>query len=235
MATLKEATNVDLSGYEPVERISAGLGLPQFPEGQPTKNPFLRCPMPPVAITPDSLRQYYTGGQIPQFRILTPANNNGNGGNSGGTAVIGGGSTATVAPAAGTTPAPAVVAATSVSFTTPTLNPGNAYQAILPMSKSFQLLQLSASNACRVEVYGNGTAQNNDSGRALDAAPLPGSQQDLITDVVLDTVPYKWTFQNRVGANSDSPQQSLIYITVSNIDVSSTTITITLFYVPLET
>jgi hypothetical protein len=233
MATLKESLATDLSKYEPVE-VSKNFGLPPMREGQPTKNPFLRCPMPPVTVTPDSLRQYYIGGQVPQFRILTPNNNQSGAGTGGGTTIIGGGGTI-VTPAAGSSSTPAAIAATSVSFTTPNLNNGQTYEAILPMSKSFQLLQLAANDTCRVEIYGNGTAQNNDLARALDAPPLPGSQQDLITDVVLDTAPFKWTFQNRVGANSDSPQQSLIYITITNLDVSSTTITITLFYVPLET
>jgi hypothetical protein len=233
MATLREALTTDLSSYEPVD-LSKDFGLPAMREGQPTKNPFLRCPMPPVAVTPDSLRQYYVGGQVPQFRILTPnSQNNSSVGSSGGTVITGGSVTTT--PAAGTTTTPATISATSLSFTTPTINSGDSYQAIVAMSKSFQLLQLTATDTCRVEVYGNGTAQNNDAARGLDMPPLPGTQQDLITDVVLDTVPLKWTFQNRVGANSDSPQQSLIYITVTNLDVSSASITVTLFYVPIET
>jgi hypothetical protein len=233
MATIREAlaASDNLKGYEPIEEPMRGIGLPPQTEGQPTINPFLRCPMPPVGVTPDSLRQYYVRGQVPQFRILTPASSVGGSG-GGGTTVINASSTVTAA--AGITPSAPTVSAVSVSLTTPTLNNNGVFASSIPISKSFQLLKVSANGSCRVQIYGTAVAQSNDSFRGLDVAPLPGTQQDLITDVVLDTSPFQWSWQNRVGSNADSPQNSIIYMTITNIDVSSTVLTVTLLYVPLE-
>jgi len=94
------------------------------------------------------------------------------------------------------------------------------------------LLLLSSSATCRVELYGNASIQAGDLARPLDTPPV--SPQNIITDVVLDTVPYQWSWQNRIGANADNPQTSLVYITVTNLNVSSSAITITVSYVPLE-
>ena len=40
----------------------------------PVQNTVLRCPLPyVVASSPDSLRQFYGGGVIPQYRITPPS------------------------------------------------------------------------------------------------------------------------------------------------------------------
>jgi hypothetical protein len=70
--TLAEATAPrDMTAYAPApaQPPIAGPYTPAFP---PDIDPFLRCPLPPVQATPDSLRQFYRGGQIPQRRILPP-------------------------------------------------------------------------------------------------------------------------------------------------------------------
>jgi hypothetical protein len=62
-----------MTGYSPVTPavpISGPFTSPIFPPGP---NPFLRCPLPPVVVTPDSLRQFYRDGMIPQSRIITPS------------------------------------------------------------------------------------------------------------------------------------------------------------------
>jgi hypothetical protein len=69
--------------------------------------------------------------------------------------------------------------------------------------------------------------------RGLDVAPGAGTAQNIICDVVLDTVPYQWTFQNRTGANGESPQTTAIYVTVTNLNTTSSAVTVTLLYVPL--
>jgi hypothetical protein len=231
MATLKESLATDLSRYEPVD-LANSVGLPPLREGQPTKNPFLRCPMPPVAVTPDSLRQYYIGGQVPQFRILTPSNST-NGANSGGGTTIVNASTSTGA-AAGTTPTPTGIVATNVSLTTAILNPNQLFLGSVLSSKSFQLLGATASSPCRIEVYGTQVDQLLDVSRSLDIAPFPGTQQNLITDLALDSIPYKWAWQNRVGANTESPQNGVMYLTITNLSGISIAITVSLIYVPLE-
>jgi hypothetical protein len=50
------------SSYNPVGASSA-----------PGLSPTLRCPLPILTTpSPDNLRQYYSGGSIPQYRINTP-------------------------------------------------------------------------------------------------------------------------------------------------------------------
>jgi hypothetical protein len=234
MPTITDSLSADTSRYQSVEIPVGGTNLPPLNEGQPTINPYLRCPLPPISVTPDSLRQYYVGGQIPQFRILTPPNSIL--GSGGGTIIkqtfaattVG---TGTIGPA----PAPSTgLVATSVSLTTPVLNNGDVYLGTIPISKSFQLLNVTANGQCRIEIYGTPLVQTQDAGRGIDVAPLPGTTQNLITDVVLDTVPYQWSWQNRIGSNADSPQNVAAYITITNIGVVSLALTITLVYIPLE-
>lgn len=230
MPSLKESQNTDLSNYESVEQKAAPIAFPPFHNDlQPVYNPYIRCPLPPISVTPDSLRQYYVNGQVPQFRVLTPPNTS----NNTSTTIVKTVSGTTSTTSTGTTPSN--IAVKSISLVTAVLNPNNTFLGSISISKSFQLINVSASSPCRIQLYGTASAQTQDAGRGLDAAPTPGTQQNLITDVVLDTIPYQWSFQNRVGANADSPQNATAYMTVTNVDVLSEAITITLFYVPLET
>ncbi len=70
MPSVKEATGQDLSGYTPVTP-SPQASLPPTQNLQPVLNTVIRCPLPPVfQSNPDSLRQFYSGGAVPQFRIF---------------------------------------------------------------------------------------------------------------------------------------------------------------------
>jgi hypothetical protein len=228
MATLKESLAADLTGYMPVARPTA-FQPPVELELQPRLNTMLRCPIPPVAVTPDSLRQFYQGGVIPQMRVLTPPSAVAG---SGGTFIQN--TTVTTSVASSSSSSSTKLSATQTSITTATLNPGDQFTGSILLAKSFQLLQVTANSPCRVQLYGTALAQTLDSGRALDAAPNAGVFQNIISDIALDTIPYQWPYQNRSGANGDSPQTTLIYITVTNLDVTSDAITVTIQYVPLE-
>jgi hypothetical protein len=54
----------------------APITSPPNPAGvsaAPGMSPVLRCPLPILTTpSPDNLRQYYSGGSIPQYRINTP-------------------------------------------------------------------------------------------------------------------------------------------------------------------
>jgi hypothetical protein len=39
----------------------------------PTVNPLLRSPLPPIFVSPDSLRQFFAGGSVPQIRMIPPS------------------------------------------------------------------------------------------------------------------------------------------------------------------
>jgi hypothetical protein len=190
---------------------------------------MIRCPLPPIAANPDSLRQFYRGGQTPQMRLLPPpALTTGTGG---GTVIQ---NTTVVTSSSSSSSSSSAIVAVPTSITTAVLNPGQQFAGALTLSRSFQLLALTSNVAARVRLYGTASAQTQDSGRALDVAPSPGTTQNLITDVALDTAPFQWTFQNRIGANGDSPQKQTVYLTVTNLSGSSVAITLSLIYVPLE-
>lgn len=229
MPTLSDAIKTDLSNYDPVESVSRINAAAPVADSQPNRGTMMRCPLPPLfQPSPDNLRAYYLKGQVPQFRIFTPPSSQSSGGAVTTTTTevsgsSGGGGT--------TTP---VIAAAIVSIKTNTLAPGASFTSTVQMSKSFQLLSLAASAAMRFELYGTNSAQTADAGRGLDIPPAAGSTQNIICDVALDTAPYQWAYQSRVGANGDSPQSATVYVTITNIGTVNAALTATLTYVPLE-
>lgn len=227
----------DLSGVEPGAPLPAGS---KPPLREATGPAMLRCPLPPIfSSNPDSLRQFDANGQIPQNRILTPSLD-GDASTFTGTineyvssGVVGGGGSGSGIPASG---GPNPLTAVQQSLTTAVLNPGTSYTGVLQLNAaSFQLLTVTASIPVRVQAYGTQSAQKVDASRPLDVGPAPGTTQNLIFDIALDTTPYQWSFQSLVGANGDAPQNPQVYVTITNLGQSSTTATLTFLYVPLET
>jgi hypothetical protein len=58
---------------------------------------------------------------------------------------------------------------------------------------------------------------------------------NLISDVIFDTVPYAWAWQNRIGANQDSPQANNLYVSIKNLSGSTASPSVTITFLPLET
>lgn len=234
MPSLKDAVGQDLSHYTMVTKSSPQASVPPTQDQQPILNSMIRCPLPPIfQVSPDNLRQFYQGGQVPQARIFTPnqpvitstSTTTEFGGSSGGGSGGGGGG--------GTTPGTSPTSQ-SASITTGSLSPNAIFTSTLIVAKGFQLLSVSTGSPARVQLYGTAQAQSADSYRGLDVPPPAGTVQNLICDVVLDTSPYQWSFQDRVGANADSPQKTTIYVSITNLDITSDFITLTLVFVPLE-
>jgi hypothetical protein len=201
----------------------------QFP---PNPNPYLRCPIPPVAATADSLRQYYVGGLVPQNRIMTPATLSQGGGTSGGgtTSVITNTSVTST-----TTVTTKVGTIQSASVTTPVINQNQSFTATLNTSTAFVPLTVSVSKAARVELYATKAAQSSDLLRPITTSPGPGTEQGLLLDVYLDTAPFSWAVTPATAcANNDSPQVALSYITVTNPAPMSVAITVTVRYLILK-
>lgn len=231
MPSLSDALKVDTTGYTAVSPTAASptVTSPAASDLQPTYPTMMRCPLPPIfTAQPDSLRQFYLGNTVPQTRMLTNSNqgNSGGGGTTNTTvAVFSGGS-------GGTTPTNPTQQ--QAVFKTGVLSPGQSFAGTMAIAKGFQLLSVSSTNAARLEMYGSANAQSIDLSRAIDAAPPAGSSQGIICDVVLDTAPYTWFFQNRVGANSDTPQAPLIYVTLTNLSPAAIAFTATFQYASLE-
>lgn len=231
MPSLNEAINTSRAGYVPVT-ASPQASLPPLSDLQPILNPMLRCPLPPIfQASPDSLRQFYQGGKVPQTRLLSAVTTTINSGGSGGNATV----STTVVSGGGTVPPPAPIVEKQAVITTTVLGPGAQFVGTLPnIGRSFQLLTVAANVAARVQMYGTQFAQTADLSRGLDIAPGAGTAQGIITDIALDTTPMSWNFQNRVGANGDVPQTQNAYMTITNLSSAAVAITVTLQYVPIE-
>jgi hypothetical protein len=96
-------------------------------------------------------------------------------------------------------------------------------------------LQVSATVPVEFRLYSSVATRVQDLTRGTDV-PVPFEVfSGLITDVVFDTSPFLWSWQNRIGANTDSPQTVNGYVTVFNPTGSSTSAgTATIRFLPLE-
>ena len=192
-------------------------------------NKYIRCPLPPFSANSDTLRQYNEGGAVPTRRVipLPISVREGLGTTINNTTVTN--SSGSSSSSSGTT-----LKAVTVFLNVPPLAGSAAFSATVQMAKSFQLLQVASSQALEVRLYGTALAQVSDVARLTDSAP-PFEINGVITDVVFDTIPYQWNWQNRVGANADSPQSSTIYVNVVNPSSTATAAaSIAITYLPLE-
>jgi hypothetical protein len=209
---------------------------PETPVNQPGRalggNPYIRCPLPPFNATVDTMRQFNEGGKIPTRRVipLPISTAVGGGGSVTNTTVInqGGGGSGTATPTK-------LVSAT-VTLNVPALTPGGIFTATVTMAKSFQLLQLISSAPLEIRVYGDALTQGSDVPRSTDTAVPFEIVPGIITDVVFDTAPFQWNWQNRIGANADAVQNTNIYVTVINPSqiVGAAAAIISIQYLPLE-
>jgi hypothetical protein len=195
-------------------------------------NPWIRSPLPPINATVDTLRQFNDGNQqIPQRRLLpipAPSLGAGTGTTVNNTTVTGTSSGAS----AGSTGLTTV----TLSYTSPFLNVGAAAtQALNIDSKSYQLVSMTANGACEVRIYGSSVAQTADFNRAAYDPLAAELNNNLVTDVILDTAPYVWNWQNRCGANQDNPQANIAYLTVFNTGSIPQALQISFVVLPLET
>jgi hypothetical protein len=232
MPALRDTIRKDSpAGFAPTQ---APLALPPVQEmpGQKNSfkvNPWIRSPLPPVNAGPDTLRQFNDGdANVPRRRVLPLPSNNG----------LGGGSTVTnttiVSPASSGASSAALTAQTA-TYVSPLLNAGStSYSTLNLTAKSFQLISMTATGPCEVRIYGNLIAMSIDASRAMDAPPAAEYANNIITDVVLDTAPYSWNWQNRVGANSNTPQTTNLYIAVTNLSGGPTAVQVSIVLLPLE-
>jgi len=229
---IRPADSGALPGFEPATQQP----VPIMPESILGANRYLRTSLPPFNAGPDTLRQFNENGKTPTKRVIplpiqtqaggtTTINNN--------TTVISTGSTSSSG--SGGSTVTKLSAATAI-LSIPSLLPGATFISTIIMAKSFQLLQLQASQAVEVRLYGDSATQNADLVRITDA-PVPFQVvPGLITDIVFDSAPYLWNWQDRIGANADSPQSTTIYVTIINPSQVTALLAsqITIQYLPLE-
>jgi hypothetical protein len=230
MPSINDAQQADLTGYKPVDPLPV---LPALVKNTPSSDVFNRCPLPPFNIDPDTLRQFeVTGSGVPQLRVIPlPIQTGGTStttfvGNSSSSSSSGGSSTVV-------TP---TITIKSAMFTTGGIPVGNWVLGTITLSRSFQLATISVNNPCEVRLYGSSLTQTIDSSRPVDA-PVPAEiTQGLIADVIFDTAPFTWGFQNTVGCNQSAPQTTTAFITVLNSgNTALPGVQVSVAYVPLET
>lgn len=237
-----------LPGFEGVDKSPALPVLQADREGSGL-NPYLRCPLPPFSTTIDTIRQWNMTGKNPVMRVIPLPNSPGTGGSqttfvtgggTGGSGVSGAGAGVVIVSGGGgggsvTPAAPLALLPLTVFFNVPFLGPQGTYTTTIHMSESFQLLQISATQPVEVRLYSNPTTQTQDIARLTDIAVPFDNIEGVITDIVFDTV-LVWDWQNRIGANADTPQTVNIYVTVVNPSATTGVApsTVTVVYQPLE-
>jgi hypothetical protein len=224
-----------LPGYEAAGNPTVATP-PILPGAALPGNKYIRCPLPPFSANSDTLRQYNEGGAVPTRRVipLPTSVREGSGTQIINTTVTGnsGGSSAGGSTSGGTT---GTIKAATITFNVPALSPLGTFQTTIIMAKSFQLLQMNSSAPLEVRLYGSNLSRAVDIARLSDTAP-PFEINGIITDVIFDTAPYQWNWQNRIAANADSPQSTTIYVTVVNPSPTTGTglATASILYLPLE-
>jgi hypothetical protein len=194
-------------------------------------NVNLRSPAPPINVSPDNLRQYYRGGQVPQARILSPPTlaNQAATTSTVKTTTVSTGSTSTTT--SGVSPA-----GQTVGITTPALNVGQIYTTVVQIAKSFIIQKIGVNAPSRVELYETAAQQAADMPRSM-AIPVPiGTKHGIICDMQLaQPSELSWICSPVFdGSNADSPQSTSVYITVTNIGAFATAIAITFSFVPTQ-
>jgi len=192
-------------------------------------NPTIRCPLPPFNAGIDTLRQFDgDSGDTPRRRVIPlPVQSLiGSGGNIT--------QNTTVISSSGSGGTSVALTAKSVVYTSPLLSAGDFDSQSIVMAKSYQLISCLASGPCEIRLYGDPSSQGLDSGRPTDS-PVPAELlNNLVTDIVFENSPFVWTWQNRVGTNSEVPQTTNAYITAFNTGSFPVAIQVTLVFLPLE-
>lgn len=236
MPTLAQATSksIDEIGFEHVSETNGS------PDASPVSAPvasYLRSPTPPTGVSADALNLFGQNSAVPQARLFSvPQLSDDTGGGtsvitqtvsvSGGTSTSGGGSSIVVAQAA----------AVNAAVTTPILNQNDSFQSGVQMAKTFVLIKVAVSSPARVRLYSSLAAQVGDVGRA-PATPVPlGTQTGILGDFYLETVADSdWTCSPPVvGFNAEAARSATIFVTVTNIFASTTPVTASFLFVPLE-
>lgn len=231
MPSIKDAikAGADMKGYAPAPALPV---LPQMVnDNRPKANPSIRCPLPPFNSDPDTLRQFETGYQMPQVRVIPLPVTSGVAVPTAPTAGVG------TSAAASSSSSTAVVTPTEVSVTmnTGVLAAGQIFTGTVQMAKVFTLLNLAATQICELRIYGSAGAQSFDESRPVDDPVSPEITSNFIVSANFDTVPFTWPCQDLSGVNQNTPRNSTIYVTVINTDENAVSnIAVTITYLPGE-
>lgn len=217
-------------GYAAMEELPASTPSPQREPGVAMRgNAFIRCPLPPFNATTDTLRQFNESGKVPARRVipLPPQV-----GQAGALTVV---NNTSVSQSGGSSSSGNVVTlpVKTVTIDAPTLLAGESTVVSVTANKIAVLISVGASDLCEIRIYGDPLSQSSDLPRLTDSA-VPFETLGVVTDVVLDTDPLQFNWQNRLFVNQDSPQTDTFYVTILNPTDSAVTPSVTITYLPLE-
>ena len=123
---------------------------------------------------------------------------------------------------------------TTLVLTTGSLATGASENDTPAFPKNATLWRVTASQACRIELYATTAAQTADQAgpRPISVPPTPGTQHGVLLDLNLDFLNYTspWLMSPpALLVNGDSPQNSQLYSTITNLG-STGAITVTFYY-----
>jgi len=103
------------------------------------------------------------------------------------------------------------------------------------MAPLFILYKVAVSSPARVELYSTSSFQTLDQGRSASTPVSLGSENGIIGDfnLVLSSESPWICSPAPTGFNGDDPISSTVYITVTNLTASSSTVTVSLSYLPM--
>jgi hypothetical protein len=107
----------------------------------------------------------------------------------------------------------------------------------ITVSKTFQLLMVQVSSYARVRLYSTAAARGADANRNVGAVVPAGTMNGVIADIAMTPSLGVTTWMMSpaaLGFNDDSPVAPTVYAAITNLLSTSSTITVTLTYLPLE-
>lgn len=217
-------------GYAAQDQLPASAPALPEPGRVLGANAFIRCPLPPFNVSPDTLRQFNENGKVPTRRVIPLPVASQAGGNT--TVINNTEVTTSTTSASGN--ATVVVSAKTVTLNLNPMSPGDAVMATLSVAAVAVLITVGSSDSCEIRIYGDTVSQSLDVSRSTDTAPAFEITTGLVTDVVLDTTPLQWNWQNRIFINQDAPATTNLYVTVLNPTLNTVTPSVTITYLPLE-
>ena len=242
MPTLAQATSktVEELGLKRVSPSASSFTQAISDTSQSSGTQTTRCPVPPISISPDSLSSYDQKGLVPQARFMASLplfQDSESSGTSTSTVVtVGGGSSGTSSsgPSSGGSTTTGTLP-TNTGITTPAISQGIPFLTSLQMAPLFILCKVVVSSPARVELYCTSSAQASDKGRLATTPVSSGTENEVIGDfnLALNSESPWLCSPAPTGFNGDDPISSMIYLTVTNLNSSTTTITVSLFYLPL--
>jgi hypothetical protein len=103
----------------------------------------------------------------------------------------------------------------------------------IPLAKSYRLISIATSRPARVELYTTAAAKTADAGRDIGLDPT--SSAGVVLDYVTPAASTTYSFSPVVeGSNLEGTPTSTISMRVTNLDVTTGTVVVTLIYVATE-